>query len=113
MAEECGIEEVAGLLEDPTVRTILTATSVEPMSASELSERCGVSEPTVYRRNDSRPMLFIALGFTLTVGLPFVMAVPTLLLSAYPDAATALVLLSDISTVAGLGCILYALRMPS
>jgi hypothetical protein len=66
-----------------------------------------------YRRNDSRPMFFIALGFTLTVGLPFVMAVPTLLLSAYPPAATALVLLSDISTVVGLGCILYALRMPS
>ncbi len=50
MAEECGIQEVAGLLEDPAVRTILTATSVEPMSASELSERCGVSEPTIYRR---------------------------------------------------------------
>jgi len=66
-----------------------------------------------YRRNDSRPMLFIAVGFTLTVGLPFVMAVPTLLLSAYPTAATALVLLSDISTLVGLGCILYALWMPS
>jgi hypothetical protein len=66
-----------------------------------------------YRRNDSRPMLFIAVGFALTVGLPFVMAVPTLLLSAYPDATTALVLLSDASTVVGLGCILYALRMPS
>jgi predicted transcriptional regulator len=52
VAEECGIEEIATLLEDDTVRTILTATSRQPMSASELSERCGVSEPTVYRRID-------------------------------------------------------------
>ncbi|WP_340100872.1 winged helix-turn-helix domain-containing protein [Salinibaculum salinum] len=50
MSEDCGIEDVAALLEDETVRTILTETSVEPMSASALSERCGVSEPTIYRR---------------------------------------------------------------
>lgn len=50
MSEDCAIEDVAALLEDETVRTILTATSVEPMAASTLSERCGVSEPTIYRR---------------------------------------------------------------
>jgi DNA-binding transcriptional ArsR family regulator len=50
VSEECDLEDVAALLEDETVRTILTATSVEPMSASSLSERCGVSEPTIYRR---------------------------------------------------------------
>lgn len=50
MSEECTIEDVAALLEDDTVRTILTVTSVEPMSASALSDRCGVSEPTIYRR---------------------------------------------------------------
>lgn len=50
MSEECDIEDIAALLEDETVRTILTATSDEPMSASELSDRCGVSEPTIYRR---------------------------------------------------------------
>jgi len=66
-----------------------------------------------YRRNDSRPMLFIAFGFTLTVGLPFVMAVPTLLLSNSPTATAALVVLSDASTLVGLGCILYGLRMPA
>jgi len=65
-----------------------------------------------YRRNDSRPMLFIAVGFVLTVGLPFVMAVPTLLLSNSPTATAALVVLSDTSTLVGLGCILYGLRMP-
>lgn len=52
MSEECDIEDVAALLEDETARTILTATSVEPMSATNLSERCGVSEPTIYRRLD-------------------------------------------------------------
>jgi predicted transcriptional regulator len=52
VSEECTIEELAALLEDETVRTILTETSVEPMSATRLSDRCGVSEPTIYRRLD-------------------------------------------------------------
>ncbi|UPW00837.1 winged helix-turn-helix domain-containing protein [Halorussus gelatinilyticus] len=50
MSEDCEVEDIAALLEDETVRDILTATSIEPMSANALSERCGVSEPTVYRR---------------------------------------------------------------
>lgn len=44
------VERIAAVLEDSTARTILTETSREPMSATTLSERCGVSEPTVYRR---------------------------------------------------------------
>lgn len=44
------IERIAAVLEDPTARTILTETSQEPMSATTLSDRCGVSEPTIYRR---------------------------------------------------------------
>ena len=44
------IETVAGLLEDQTVREILTETSQEPMSASTLKERCEASGPTIYRR---------------------------------------------------------------
>lgn len=50
VSEDCDIEDVAALLEDETVRTILTETSVEPMSASALSDQCNVSEPTIYRR---------------------------------------------------------------
>lgn len=50
MSEEEEIERLAAVLEDPTARTILTETSREPMSATTLSELCGVSEPTVYRR---------------------------------------------------------------
>ena len=51
MSEEA-LAQVAGLLEDDVSRTILGATSVDAMSASELAERCDVSEPTVYRRLD-------------------------------------------------------------
>lgn len=50
MSGECDVEAVAGLLEDETARTILTATSQEPMSARTLRERCDASGPTVYRR---------------------------------------------------------------
>lgn len=41
---------VAGLLEDETVRSILTVTSQEPMSASTLKSHCDASGPTIYRR---------------------------------------------------------------
>lgn len=50
MSEGDDIERIAGVLEDPTARKILTETSTEPMSATTLSERCDVSEPTIYRR---------------------------------------------------------------
>lgn len=41
---------VAELLADDCARTILVETAAEPMSAEELSEACGVSPQTVYRR---------------------------------------------------------------
>jgi DNA-binding transcriptional ArsR family regulator len=44
------IETVAGLLEDRTVREILTKTSQEPMSATALKRHCDASGPTIYRR---------------------------------------------------------------
>lgn len=50
VSEDCSIEDVGALLEDPTARSILVQTSQEPMSATTLSDRCGVSQPTVYRR---------------------------------------------------------------
>ena len=49
MSEE-ELEAVAGLLEDETARAILTRTNREPMSASELENRCDASGPTIYRR---------------------------------------------------------------
>lgn len=44
------IERVAAVLADATARQILTEASQEPMSATTLSDRCSVSEPTIYRR---------------------------------------------------------------
>ena len=52
VSEEPDVETIGALLEDPTVRAILTQTSQEPMSATTLSERCDASKPTVYRRLD-------------------------------------------------------------
>lgn len=42
--------EVADLLADDCARRILIETKGEARSAAELSDRTGVSEPTVYRR---------------------------------------------------------------
>ncbi|MUV90923.1 helix-turn-helix domain-containing protein [Halapricum sp. CBA1109] len=44
------VATVTDLLGDAVVRTILAATVEEPLSAAALSDRCGVSEATVYRR---------------------------------------------------------------
>ncbi|WP_255167882.1 winged helix-turn-helix domain-containing protein [Natrononativus amylolyticus] len=52
MTEEYDRSELFALLDDEYARTILTETSIEPMSASTLSDRCDASLPTVYRRLD-------------------------------------------------------------
>ncbi|MFC7134184.1 MULTISPECIES: DUF7521 family protein [Salinibaculum] len=65
-----------------------------------------------YRRNQSRPMFYIAVGFILTVGLPFVLLVPTLLLADVEPLLVGLIFVRDIATLVGLAAILYALRMP-
>ncbi len=50
VSDEVPLETVISLLDDATVRTILTATNVEALSAKELSEQADVSQATVYRR---------------------------------------------------------------
>ena len=50
MSEEPDLAAVLDLLSDDYARDILAETSVEPMSANTLSERCDASLPTVYRR---------------------------------------------------------------
>lgn len=52
MSEETDLSTVLAVLDDDYARQILTETSVEPMSASTLSERCDASLPTIYRRLD-------------------------------------------------------------
>jgi DNA-binding transcriptional ArsR family regulator len=49
VSEDLDPETVAAVLGDETARAILTATSVEPMSASELGDHCDVDTSTAYR----------------------------------------------------------------
>ena len=50
VSEDPALGEVLSLLSDEYARDILAAASEKPMSAKELAEECGMSEPTVYRR---------------------------------------------------------------
>ena len=50
VSEEPDLATVVDLLDDEHVRSILAATSAEPLSATELSERCDVSPSSIYRR---------------------------------------------------------------
>ncbi|WP_436927372.1 DUF7521 family protein [Halosimplex amylolyticum] len=60
-----------------------------------------------YRRNDSRPMLFLGLGIFLVTALPFV--VTTVLAGPLGASDAAAVLAWTILEILGLGSILYAL----
>jgi len=62
-----------------------------------------------YRRNESRPMLFMSLGFVLVVGVPVALTVPFLLIPAIPQTAYQFVV--QTAEIAGLVCIIYALRV--
>jgi predicted transcriptional regulator len=44
------LDTVVSLLDDEHVRSILIATSEAPRSANELSDRCGLSTSSIYRR---------------------------------------------------------------
>jgi len=50
VAEDCPPDEVFALLDDAYARSLLSATSHEPMTAPELSDQCEMSKSTVYRR---------------------------------------------------------------
>lgn len=63
-----------------------------------------------YRRNESRPMLFISIGFVLVLAIPYFIF---LLFGAFPAIpATLVIVVTQTSQVAGLLSILYALWMP-
>ena len=61
-----------------------------------------------YRRNDSRPMLLIAIGFVLVVGVPGVLG-GLYLFAGVVGGATASVV-SQASELLGMATILYALK---
>ncbi|WP_436909723.1 DUF7521 family protein [Halosimplex marinum] len=60
-----------------------------------------------YRRNDSRPMLFLGVGIFLVTAAPFV--VTTLLVSVLLASDAAAILAWALLEILGLGSILYAL----
>jgi len=63
-----------------------------------------------YRRNESKPMLYISIGFVLVLAVPFVLLVALVLIPFVPVAAVGIV--QQTSQVLGLLAIVYALRMP-
>ncbi len=64
-----------------------------------------------YRRNDSRPMLFIAVGFALALAVPFLLLLAYVALPFVSESVAAI--LGQCSQLTGLVTILYALRMPA
>jgi len=50
VSEDSDVAAVAEVLADETARQILRETRTQPMSAETLSDRCGVSPSTIYRR---------------------------------------------------------------
>ncbi len=62
-----------------------------------------------YRRNDSRPMLFLSLGFALILGPPVLLF--GVLLAAPTVSETAIQALVQTFEILGLLSIIYALRM--
>ena len=52
MAGDCDPAAVFALLDDEYARSLLAATSHEPMTAPQLSDQCEMSLSTVYRRLD-------------------------------------------------------------
>jgi len=63
-----------------------------------------------YRRNGSRPMLFIAVGFVLVLAVPFVSLVVYLAVPFLSEGVVSV--FTQTSQVLGMVSILYALRSP-
>lgn len=62
-----------------------------------------------YRRNRSRPMLFVSLGFALALGVPLALTVVYLALPV-SGGRVGVQVLNQTFEVAGLLCIIYGLR---
>lgn len=62
-----------------------------------------------YRRNQYRPMLFVAIGFIFALGMPLVITLPYVLLPT-PDNQIAVQVVNQTFEVVGLLCIIYGLR---
>ncbi|MFC6837759.1 ArsR/SmtB family transcription factor [Halomarina ordinaria] len=67
MTDEQHVEEILDTIGDPKARLILAEISRGPRSAKELSERCELSQPTVYRRLDMLKEHDLVVGRTTIV----------------------------------------------
>lgn len=106
----------------PALSALALQTGGQPMSevtlALQLYELVGAALGLViayiayrgYRQNHSRPMLFVALGFALALGVPLVVTVLYLLL---PISGMRVVFQVGIQTIEiiGLLCIIYGLQL--
>lgn len=63
-----------------------------------------------YRRNGSRPMLYVAAGFVLVFWTPVLLFASSVLAPVVGEFTYGV--LGELSQVLGLVCILYGLRMP-
>lgn len=63
-----------------------------------------------YRRNESRPMLYIATGFVLVLTVPFLLLVALQLIAVLSETVTVVVI--QTIQVLGLAAILYGFRVP-
>jgi len=63
-----------------------------------------------YRRNQSRPMLFVSLGFALALGVPLALTLAYLALPV-SGARVVVQIVNQTFEVAGLLCIIYGLRI--
>lgn len=63
-----------------------------------------------YRRNESRPMLYISVGFILVLAIPFVLLIVSQALPVLSETVSILVI--QTVQVLGLAAILYGFRIP-
>lgn len=69
-----------------------------------------------YRRNESRPMLFLAIGFILAVAIPGTLSYLVYVLTSVANVSLGIDLvylaaLMQVSEIVGMACIFYALVM--
>ncbi|WP_254546089.1 winged helix-turn-helix domain-containing protein [Halomarina pelagica] len=67
MTDEQHVEEVLDTIGDRKARLVLAEISRQPRSAKELSELCGLSQPTIYRRLDMLKEHDLVVGRTTVV----------------------------------------------
>jgi|AntRauTorcE11898_2_1112593.scaffolds.fasta_scaffold33427_2 hypothetical protein len=109
---------------DPAPLVTTASDGTIPFALSVIAALLGLAVGWValrgYRRNDSRPMLFVAAGFLLAFWAPPALLLTYLavdLVATFSPALeesvpTAIAMTGDLSRIAGFVCILWGLAMP-